>query len=91
MGGRAIGFFQQYGIQAVTGASGTVRHALEQYLGGQLRGAEPCRDSREHSHGEVSAEGEYERDEVGRLREEAEMLQQQLEEVMDRLGRLTAS
>ncbi len=91
MGRRAIALFQQYGIQAVTGASGTVRHALEQYLGGQLRGAEPCRDSREHGHGEVSAGGEYERDEVGRLREEAEMLQQQLKEVMDRLGRLTAS
>jgi predicted Fe-Mo cluster-binding NifX family protein len=91
MGGRAIGFFQQYGIQAVTGASGTVRHALEQYLGGQLRGAEPCRESHEHGHGEVSAGGDYERDEVGRLQEEAEMLQQQLEEVMDRLGRLTAS
>ena len=91
MGRRAIALFQQYGIQAVTGASGTVRHALEQYLGGQLRGAEPCRDSREHGHGEVSAGGEYERDEVGRLREEAEMLQQQLEEVMARLGRLTAS
>jgi predicted Fe-Mo cluster-binding NifX family protein len=91
MGRRAIALFQQYGIQAVTGASGTVHHALEQYLGGQLRGAEPCRDSREHGHGEVSAGGEYERDEVGRLREEAEMLQQQLEEVMARLGRLTAS
>ena len=91
MGRRAIALFQQYGIQAVTGASGTVRHVLEQYLGGQLRGAEPCRDSHEHGHGEVSAGGEYERDEVGRLREEAEMLQQQLEEVMDRLGRLTAS
>ena len=91
MGGRAIAFFQQYGIQAVTGASGTVRHALEQYLGGQLRGAEPCRDSREHGHGEVSAGGEYERDEVGRLREEAEMLQQQLAEVMERLGKLATS
>ena len=30
MGGRAISFFEQYGIQAATGASGTVRHALEQ-------------------------------------------------------------
>lgn len=89
MGGRAIGFFQQYGIEPVTGASGTVRHALEQYLGGQLQGAEPCRDH-EHEHAHTSAEGEYERDEVGRLREEAEMLQQQLEEVMERLDRLAA-
>jgi len=91
MGRRAIAFFQQYGIQAVTGASGTVRHALEQYLGGGLQGAAPCRESIEHSHEEVPAEGEYEEDEVGRLREEAEMLQQQLAEVTERLDRLAAS
>jgi len=96
MGQRAIGFFQQYGIQAVTGASGTVRHALEQYLGGVLEGAEPCRESIEHAHEdasteEVSTEGEYEEDEAGRLREEVQMLQQQLTEVMERLDRLTAS
>jgi len=91
MGQRAIGFFQQYGIQAVTGASGTVRHALEQYLGGVLQGAEPCRESIEHAHEEVSTEGEYEEDEAGRLREEVQMLQQQLTEVMERLDRLTIS
>ena len=90
MGRRAIGFFRQYGIEAVTGASGVVRHALEQYLGGELQGAEPCRESLEHGHEEIPAEGEYEQDEVGRLREEAEMLQQQLGEVMKRLDRLTA-
>ena len=88
MGGRAIAFFQQYSIQAVTGAAGSVRHALEQYLGGGLRGAAPCRESTEHGHGDIPAEGEYEQDEVGRLREEAEMLQQQMAEVMERLGRL---
>jgi len=88
MGRRAIGFFQQYGIEAVTGASGTVRHALQQYLGGTLRGAAPCRESIEHGHDEVPAASEYEEDEVGRLREEAEMLQQQLAEVMARLNRL---
>ncbi len=91
MGRRAITFFQQYGIQAVTGASGTVRHALEQYLGGGLQGAKPCRESIEHSHEEIPAEGEYEEDEVGRLREETEMLQQQLAEVTERLDRLAAS
>ena len=85
MGRRAISFFQQYGIQAATGASGTVRHALENYLQGELQGAEPCRESIEHAHEEVAVEGEYEEDEVGRLREEAEMLQQQLTEVMERL------
>ena len=84
MGRRAIVFFEQYGIEAVTGASGTVRHALESYLGGQLRGVQPCRESIEHAH-----EG-YEQDEVGRLREESEMLRSQLDEVTARLDKLTA-
>jgi predicted Fe-Mo cluster-binding NifX family protein len=88
MGGRAIAFFEQLGIEAVTGASGTVRHTLELYLGGQLRGVQPCRESIEHGHGEIPVVGEYEQDEVGRLREEATMLQQQLDEVMARLGKL---
>jgi predicted Fe-Mo cluster-binding NifX family protein len=88
MGGRAIAFFEQLGIEAVTGASGTVRRALELYLGGQLRGVQPCRESIEHGHGELLTAGEYEQDEVGRLREEAAMLQQQLDEVMARLDRL---
>jgi predicted Fe-Mo cluster-binding NifX family protein len=50
MGGRAIAFFEQYGIEAATGASGTVRHALEQYMGHQLQQAEPCHESVEHNH-----------------------------------------
>lgn len=91
MGRRAIGFFEQYGVQPVTGASGTVRHALEQFLGGQLRGAEPCRESSEHAHGAIPVEGAYEKDEEDRLREEAEMLQEQLREVMERLDRLAES
>jgi predicted Fe-Mo cluster-binding NifX family protein len=91
MGRRAIAFFEQYGIEAVTGAAGTVRRALEQYLGGVLQGARPCRESLEHRHEETPSEGEYERDEVGRLREEADMLQQQLAEVMERLDRLADS
>jgi predicted Fe-Mo cluster-binding NifX family protein len=87
MGRRAIGFFQQFGIQAVTGATGTVRHALEQYLGGALQGAEPCGVSVEHDHEEIADDG-YEEDEAGRLREEVEMLQQQLAEVMERLDKV---
>jgi predicted Fe-Mo cluster-binding NifX family protein len=89
MGRRAIAFFEQLGIEAVSGASGTVRRALELYLGGQLRGVQPCRESIEHAHHEETpAAGEYEQDEVGRLREEAEMLQQQLDEAMARLDQL---
>jgi predicted Fe-Mo cluster-binding NifX family protein len=89
MGRRAIASFEQLGVEAVSGASGTVRRALELYLGGQLRGVQPCRESIEHAHEEISAAGEeYEQDEVGRLREEAEMLQQQLSEVMAHLEKL---
>jgi predicted Fe-Mo cluster-binding NifX family protein len=104
MGSRAIASFEQLGVEAVSGASGTVRRTLELYLGGQLRGVQPCRESIEHGHGEIpalrqpfdvaqdkaqdTAAGEYEQDEVGRLREEAEMLQQQLSEVMAHLGKL---
>jgi predicted Fe-Mo cluster-binding NifX family protein len=45
MGRRAIEIFEQLGIQAVTGASGSVRQALESYLGGSLQGSDPCLDS----------------------------------------------
>lgn len=91
MGGRAIAYFQQFGIEAVTGAGGSVQYALEQYLGGSLQGAAPCRESEEHGHGDVPAEGEYEQDEAGRLREEIEMLKQQLEQAAERLDRLASS
>jgi predicted Fe-Mo cluster-binding NifX family protein len=91
MGRRAIALFQQYGIEAVTGATGSVDHALEQYLGGALQGATPCRESVAHSHEEAAGESAYEEDETGRLREEIEMLQQQLDGAMERLDRLTAN
>jgi predicted Fe-Mo cluster-binding NifX family protein len=91
MGRRAIAFFDEYGIQAVTGASGTVRQTLQRYLGGSLSGAAPCRESVEHAEQEEHAHGTYEKDEVDRLREEAEMLQQQLAEVTARLNRLGGS
>ena len=51
MGGRAIQFFEQAGIKAATGANGTVRQALENYLGGNLIDAAPCDESVEHGHG----------------------------------------
>jgi predicted Fe-Mo cluster-binding NifX family protein len=93
MGGRAIMFFEQYGIEGVTGAYGTVRQSVERYLGGELKGAAPCEESQEHGHGGVLsasnlAEGETEKDDLGRLREEAVMLQRQLDEVDGRLSRL---
>ena len=51
MGGRAIQFFEQYGIKAATGAIGTVRQSLENYLGGNLTDAAPCDESVAHGHG----------------------------------------
>lgn len=91
MGRRAIALFQQYGIEAVTGAGGTVHRALAQYLGGALQRAEPCSTSLGHDHGESSPGSRYEQDEIGRLREETEMLLQQLAEAVKRLDGLTTS
>jgi predicted Fe-Mo cluster-binding NifX family protein len=88
MGGRAIMFFQQFGIEGVTGAYGTVRQSVERYLGGELKGAAPCKESQEHGHADLPAAGEYEADELGRLREESEMLRRQLEEVESKLEEL---
>ena len=51
MGGRAIQFFEQVGIKAATGATGTVRQALENYFGGKLTEAAPCDESVAHGHG----------------------------------------
>jgi len=51
MGGRAIGFFREAGVQTATGASGTVEDALHAYLKGQLQGAAPCAESVAHGHG----------------------------------------
>ncbi len=51
MGGRAVAFFQQYGITVSTGATGTVRETLARYLNGELDGAAPCAESVEHGHG----------------------------------------
>ena len=88
MGGRAIMFFQQLGIEGVTGAYGTVRQSVERYLGGELQGAQPCRTSREHGY-DIPAEGEFEKDDLGRLKEEAEMLTRQLDEITDKMDRLS--
>ncbi len=87
MGGRAITFFQQYGIEPVTGAAGTVRHALEAYLAGTLTDAAACSESA--SHHEAPPPGEYEKDDLERLREEVTLLRDQLEDAEKRLGGLS--
>ena len=42
MGQRALGFFQQFDIQVVTGVTGQVKTVVEQYLGGETGEASPC-------------------------------------------------
>jgi predicted Fe-Mo cluster-binding NifX family protein len=86
MGHRAITFFGEFGIQPVTGAAGTVRQSLEGYLGGALQGAAPCRESVQHAH--EHDDGAYEKDEIGRLQEDAGMLRRQLDDVTARLDQL---
>ncbi len=51
MGGRAIQFFTQFGIDTATGARGTVKEAITEYLAGNLSGTAPCAESVEHGHG----------------------------------------
>ncbi len=86
MGARAVEFFEQFGIKPVTGAMGTVQQSVEQFLGGKLDGVEACAG---HDHdAETPAEGGCEHDAVGRLHEEAEALEQQLDEVQRRLSSL---
>jgi len=51
MGSRAVAFFEECGIEPVTGAAGTVSEALERYLRGELHGAAGCHESHEHGHG----------------------------------------
>ena len=50
MGLRAADSFRQCQIEPISGASGSARQALEQYLSGQLRGVQPCTESH-HQHG----------------------------------------
>jgi len=50
MGGKAIQFFQQFGIEVTTGASGTVRSTLDDFFSGKLSGIVPCEESIEHHH-----------------------------------------
>jgi len=42
MGQRAVGFFDQFGIEAVTGAAGKVEAVVTAYLKGALKGTNPC-------------------------------------------------
>lgn len=52
MGGMAIQFFTQFGIETATGASGTVKEVVEASLAGNLQGAFSCAESEAHGHGD---------------------------------------
>jgi predicted Fe-Mo cluster-binding NifX family protein len=53
MGPRAKEIFDQNGIEVATGAQGTVRRTLEDYLAGRLSGYDPCSGSEDgHGHGD---------------------------------------
>lgn len=83
MGRRAIDMFGNFGIQCSTGAAGTVKDAVEEFLGGGLEAAAPCRESVEHASKENHQE--YESTPAERLREEAGALLKQLDNVIDKL------
>ncbi len=42
IGGKAIQFFEQRGVQVAAGYEGTVKNAVEAFLRGELREADPC-------------------------------------------------
>lgn len=81
MGARAVDFFAQHGVEAVTGAMGTVRSALERYMGGALNRAAPCAES----HGHHCGKEDGDKDGMAKLREEMDMLGKQLDEIDNRL------
>ena len=81
MGRRAIDIFRSFGIISSTGASGTVRSAVEKYIAGVLPEASPCRESIEHSHDDMT----YESRPADRLREEAAELLEKLDDIIVRL------
>lgn len=50
MGGRAIEFFQQLGIEVASAAHSKVGDALTAYLAGQLSGVVECNHDHDHDH-----------------------------------------
>jgi len=83
MGPKAIGFFQQLGIQALTGASGIVGDVIKAYMNGQIEGAAPCSNHDSSHYIEV-----HEHDESTRLKEEMVALRRDLAKAQKTLKRL---
>jgi len=83
MGPKAIGFFQQIGIQAFTGASGIVGDVIKSYMNGQVDGAVPCSDHDSSHHNDT-----HEHDEAERLKEEMVALRRDLAKAQQTLQKL---
>jgi len=83
MGTRAIGYFNQFGIEVVTGAVGKIEDAVNSYLAGKLSGSQPCRET-EESLPKVKSHG----DELLRLKRELASLQQRLAETANKIAEL---
>jgi len=83
MGPKAIGFFEEFGIEAITGVSGMVKSIIEAYIGGQIEGARPCSDE-----AALPDIDDHEHDEAGRLQEEMVAMRRELAMATERLGRL---
>jgi predicted Fe-Mo cluster-binding NifX family protein len=83
MGPKAIGFFQQLGIQALTGASGIVGDVIKSYIHGQIEGAVPCSD-----HDSSHSIETHEHSETERLEEEMVALRRDLAKAQETLNRL---
>ena len=83
MGPRAIGFFEQFGIQAVTGVSGMVKEVVRAFVDGEIEGASACKDH-DSSH-DIQA---LEHDEASRLRGEIGELRRELAKATERLKTL---
>ena len=50
MGRRAIELFEQAGVEACTGAEGTIQNALDAFFNGKLLMSAACKASIEHQH-----------------------------------------
>jgi predicted Fe-Mo cluster-binding NifX family protein len=83
MGPRAIGFFEQFGIQAVTGVSGVVKEVVRAFVNGEIEGASGCND-----HDSSQGIQTHEHDEVSRLKAEVVALRRELAEAAARLRKL---
>ena len=83
MGPKAIGFFAEFGIEAITGVSGMVKSVIEAYIGGQIDGARPCSDTEA-----LQDSDDHEHDEAARLEEEMVAMRRELARATERLSML---